>query len=235
VEKRKSYVILNITPEKEGDIMSRTNLRWIAVFILFAASMLNAADITVVKSGSDKSLIDFADFSGAGKDGALFKSTLEKDLKLSGWFMISAPGRGVLLANGAANDFGGQVNVSISVTSMAGRTYLSSRYASADARRLAHQVADEIVEAVKGVKGIASTRIVMIGVRNGKQDLYVCDADGGNFMQITHDNAVCLAPAWSPDGMSVVYTSYYEGGPHAYLLNLAKKDRKSTRLNSSHT
>lgn len=26
--------------------------------------------------------------------------------------------------------------------------------------------------------------------------------------------------------MSVVYTSYYEGGPHAYLLNLARKSRR---------
>lgn len=206
--------------------MSRTNFRWIAVFILCAASMLNAADITVVKSGSDKSRIDLSAFSGTGKAGALFKSTLENDLKLSGWFLISAPGQGVLLAAGSANDSGAQVNVSISVRSRAGKTYLSSRYRSDDARRLAHRVADEIVKAVKGVKGIASTRLVMIGMRSGKQDLYVCDADGGNFMRITHDNAVCLSPDWSPDGMSVVYTSYFEGGPHAYLLNLTRKSRR---------
>ena len=55
-------------------------------------------------------------------------------------------------------------------------------------------LADEIVQAVKGVKGIASTRIAMIGSHGARKDLYLCDADGGNLVKITNQGAVCLSP-----------------------------------------
>lgn len=208
--------------------MRKAVLSAIAALCFCAVFSAEGADIDVVKSGAGKSRLDLSGVRGSGKAGGVFKSTLENDLKLSGWFLISAPGKGVLLGNGTAADSGGRLSVSIRVSSRAGKTYLSDRYSSssAEARRLAHEVADDIVEAVKGVKGIASTRIIMIGSRGGKKDLYVCDADGGNFIRITHDSAVCLSPSWSVDGGSVVYTSYFGGGPHVYLVDLARKSRR---------
>ena len=196
---------------------------------LLAAVMVNAADITVVKTGgAGKSLLDLSAIRASGTGATTFKKTLENDLKLSGWFQISAPGKGVLIASGSAADSGGKVSVTVKVASRAGKTYLSDRYSStsSSARRLAHQVADEIVEAVKGVKGIASTRIMMIGSRSGGKDLYMCDADGGNFIRVTHDKAVCISPNWHPNGNSIVYTSYYQGNPHVYSINILKKSRR---------
>lgn len=198
------------------------------VVIMLSVLSLKGADIAVVKSGAGKTRIDLSALRGSGQGGSEFKRTLENDLKLSGWFLISAPGQGVLIGTGTAADSGGRLSVGIKVASRAGKTYHSDRYSgtSSNARKLAHEVADDIVEAVKGVKGIASTRIIMTGSRSGKRDLYVCDADGGNFIRITHDNALCLSPNWSPDGRSVVYTSYFAGSPHAYLVNLAGKSRR---------
>ncbi len=205
--------------------MKRLALTLIGLALVSAVSP--AADIDIVKSGAGKSHIDLSAITASGKAGALFKSTLENDLKLSGWFTISAPGKGLLVARGSAAESGGRISASVSVTSRAGKRYVSERYGGSaeNARRMAHQAADDIVEAVKGVKGIASTRIVMVGSRGTKKDLYVCDADGGNFMRVTRDDAVCLSPSWHPDGKSVAYTSYYQGSPHVYRISLEHKTR----------
>lgn len=200
----------------------------ICIMILVGALIGEGADIAVVKSGAGKTRIDLSALTAAGRGGADFKSALENDLKRSGWFLISAPGQGVLLGAGTCADSGGRLSIGIEVSSREGKRYLGNRYSGAadGARKLAHEVADDIVEAVKGVKGIASTRIIMVGSRSGKKDLYVCDADGGNFIRVTHDDAVCLSPNWSPDGDNIVYTSYLDGSPHAYLVSLARKSRR---------
>jgi TolB protein len=97
---------------------------------------------------------------------------------------------------------------------------------SGEARTLAHQVADEIVKAITGRDGIASTRIVMVGNRSGKKELYLCDADGGRLMQLTRDGSVSVAPSWGPDGNTIYYTSYLKGFPDLYEIQLRTGDRK---------
>ena len=105
----------------------------VAIAALFFSAVFSAesADIDLVKAGAGKSRLDLSGIRGSGKAGGIFKSTLENDLKLSGWFLISAPGKGVLLANGTATDGGGRLSVSIKVSSRAGKTYLSDRYSGA--------------------------------------------------------------------------------------------------------
>ena len=184
-----------------------------------------AADIDIVGSGASKLRIDLSGISAGGNAGSEFKKALENDLKRSGWFVISAPGQGLISVNGSAAEGGGSVSAAISVQNREGRGFLSERYSGPEARRLAHKAADDIVKAVKGINGIASTRIVMIGSVGGRKDLYVCDADGGSFTRLTQDNAVCLSPSWHPGGQAVVYTSYFEGNPHVYKVDLARKTR----------
>jgi TolB protein len=97
---------------------------------------------------------------------------------------------------------------------------------SARAVSLAHKVSDAIVWSVKQRKGIASTRIVMIGSRDGRKDLYMCDYDGRNLTKTTQDGAICLSPNWHPDGEKIVYTSHHEGGrPMVFMIDLASKAR----------
>jgi TolB protein len=108
------------------------------------------------------------------------------------------------------------------VTASTGKNFLDKTYGEENkkARRLAHKVADEILLAVKNVKGIASTRIVMVGNVGGKKDLYMCDADGGSMVQLTKDGVPCMSPRWSPDGNSIAYLSYRSGFPDVYVMDL---------------
>ncbi len=50
------------------------------------------------------------------------------------------------------------------------------RMPAPEARRMAHQVADDIIQALCGHPGMSATRIVMVGNRTGQKELYICDS-----------------------------------------------------------
>lgn len=181
-------------------------------------------DTTVVKKGAERYTIEVSSLKPVGGGSSqLFLKTLEKDLVYSGWFSV-VPQGGALKAGGTCQDSAGMLKVQCSLQgATTGRTYFRRTYTGASnrARALAHELADAIVLAVTGRPGIASTRIVMIGKRSGGKDLYVCDSDGRNMMQITKDRSVCLSPDWGPDGASLVYTSFRGGYPDVYYVDLS--------------
>lgn len=181
------------------------------------------ADTTVVKKGGDRYTIALSSLKSAGgKSSQLFLSTLAKDLEYSGWFTVVRQG-GAITLDGTCHETGGELQVRCALQARStGRNYFRRTFSgeSSRSRTLAHAVADAIVLAVTGKPGIASTRLVMIGKRNAGKDLYICDADGQNMMQITKDRAVCLSPDWGPDGASLVYTSFRGGYPDVYYVDL---------------
>ena len=58
-------------------------------------------------------------------------------------------------------------------------------------------------------------RIAFLSNRSGIRQLYVCDADGSNLVQLTSFAAGVELPypAWSPDGKSLCFTANVEGQP----------------------
>jgi TolB protein len=79
-----------------------------------------------------------------------------------------------------------------------------------DARRLAHQFADDIISRLSGgVPGIAATRIAYVSNRSGRKEIWVMDYDGSNQTQVTHQlSTIALTPRWSPDGTQIAFTCY---------------------------
>lgn len=206
----------------------RRMLLWFVVLTLLSSEAFAAKVIPVVKpSGSGKVNIELSGLNESGAAANVFRKTLEGDLNQSGWFTLVAKGQGGILVNGNCVDSDGRLAVKCEVKG-GGRNYLGRTYGdeSGNARKLAHKVADDIVFAVKGIKGVASTRIALIGKVGGKKDLYLCDADGGGLTRITKDNAICLALNWAPDGNSLVYTSYAGNYPDVYMVNLATYKRR---------
>ena len=183
------------------------------------------AQVTVYGTeGFRKAALSVGGLRATGAQSAVFLKTLKSDLRRSGWFSLVEGAGGSLVLRGTAADQSGQVSVFCRVVQTGGRSLLKRQYADKGEgpKRLAHRVADDIVWAVKHVQGIASTRIVMVGSRGGNKDLYVCDADGGHLEQITRRKAPCLGPSWSPDGRSIVYTSWHGGFPDVYRITFAK-------------
>lgn len=204
--------------------------RWISVLVFFSVLSAAPAQVRVTKAMNEVSSLDIAQFVGrSGGAPAVFRQTLEADLKASGWFSLGGGGRAEFSLLGEAVMAGAGLEVSCEAYNVASREKLLGKtYKTTDreVRRLAHKVADDIVLALTGHKGVASTRILLIGNRTGKKEVYLCDADGQNLRQLTRDNSIGMAPKWSPDGTRFVYTSFRSQFPDVYLVNLNTGDRK---------
>ena len=77
--------------------------------------------------------------------------------------------------------------------------------------RLALRIADDVVGAVTGVRGAASTEIAFISTRTGRREVMVMDASGAHARAATHSDAVKAFPEWLPGGGGVLYTAYVTG------------------------
>ncbi len=187
------------------------------------------AQIQVVKSANQKLCIDFSGLRPATDDASrTFAQTLENDLRNSSWFN-PLRGNGELRLIGTIHQTGGKLKAVCQIYRRCDQERLFSKSYRMDAdcaRTLAHRVADEIVVAITGHKGIASSRIALVGLRNGVKELYLCDSDGGELTQLTHDGRIIVGPNWSPDGDSVIYTSFLRGFPDVYRLDLRRGKRK---------
>lgn len=195
-----------------------------AALALSVVSPLLAQDIRIVGTAADAKIpVSLRELTGGGTAAEnQFLAVLGSDLSRSGWFSVSAAAP-VIVLRGNSRIAGSTLEVRCEVVNRAtGKSYFSRTYRDTVARApvAAHALADAIVEAVKGVKGIASTRIAMIGSREGRKDLYVVGSDGQNLVQMTRDGVPCLSPAWTPDARGLYYTSFVRGFPDIYRINL---------------
>ncbi|MGH9714979.1 MAG: Tol-Pal system beta propeller repeat protein TolB [Candidatus Acidiferrales bacterium] len=79
----------------------------------------------------------------------------------------------------------------------------------ADARRLAHQFADDIIARLSGgLPGIAQTQIAYVSTKSGNKEIWAMDYDGANQHQLTHLKSISLTPRWSPDATRIAFTCY---------------------------
>lgn len=88
-------------------------------------------------------------------------------------------------------------------------------------RRIIHRFANEVVEALTGEKGIFETKLLFVSDTTGSKEVYISDYDGYNPREVTRNGSINLSPQWSPDGSKILYTSYKEGRPILYMLELA--------------
>lgn len=201
--------------------------KFLVLFIL-SACCTASAQVRVAKSSDRKIIINLAGLRAGGSAAQTFFQTLEKDLRLSGWFQTVRSG-GDLQLSGSVAKKGSGLSAALRVTRAADRATLLSRGYSlkaVHARTLAHRAADDIVEAVTGRKGIASTKVAVIGTQSGAKEIYLCDADGGGLIQLTRDKSIVVGPKWTPNGESLLYTSFVRGFPDIYAVNLRTGKRQ---------
>jgi TolB protein len=83
-------------------------------------------------------------------------------------------------------------------------------------RVIAHRFANEIIKELTGAPGIFATRMLFVAERTGNKEIYMCDYDGKNIKQLTHNSSINLSPRWSPNGKKILFTSYKLGSPVLY-------------------
>jgi TolB protein len=78
-----------------------------------------------------------------------------------------------------------------------------------DARKLAHQFADDIIGVLSGgVPGIAQTQIAYVSNKTGNKEIWDMDYDGANQHQLSTLKSISLTPRWSPDASRIAFTCY---------------------------
>ena len=207
---------------------------------LLALPLLAQQQITVGVDRQGKDPISLSRLAASGANGELFKRVLQNDLERSGFFYIDPNAQ--TSVSGQLADTANGLNASANVA-WAGRSFSwpnddTPTAARSDARRGAHDLADQIVRRIKNKPGIASSRILFVK-RSGpdNSDLFVCDADGGNITQLTFDNRAVIGPKWDTDSKNLFLTSYVSGGPVVYRTAAEPRAAKTTiaRFNGLNT
>lgn len=149
------------------------------------------------QSGVTADTIDFRDWSAIGAQ-ALVKGTVERE------------GDGLVVEARLFDVVGGK--------QIGGKRY---RAGSDELRRIAHRFADEIMQVLTGERGPFESRIAFASRRKGRfKEIYAMSVDGGDLRAVTRDGSIALAPSWSPDGRSLLFTSFVTGNPSLFMSTL---------------
>ena len=86
---------------------------------------------------------------------------------------------------------------------------------------------------LKNALAFNTGQIVFTSRRDGNNEIYVMDADGGNPENLTNHPAYDADPAWSPDGAKIAFVSSRDGG--ASQIHIMDADGKNPiRLTDGH-
>jgi TolB protein len=97
----------------------------------------------------------------------------------------------------------------------------------ADARRLGHRFADELVRHFTREPGAFSTRIAFVRRSKGAKEIWTADYDGRNAVPVTERGGIAMLPAWSPAGDKLAFTfykrtrNYPNGHPQVWSVDVA--------------
>ncbi len=104
-------------------------------------------------------------------------------------------------------------------------TVLGKRYvevSKAELKKVLRRYGNLLMEMYTGKPGIFFSKIAFIGRRsaNDFKQVYICDFDGSNVVQLTSEPATHLSAHFSPDGRYITYTSFERKNPDLYMHDL---------------
>jgi TolB protein len=177
----------------------------------------SAGPVITVRKGTSQQ-VEVRDIGGPA--GSAATSVLKNDIQLSGSLSLSDGASATVSLSGTAT--GGSFNGI--ATEKTGGVVLQKTY-NGDTRRAVHEFTNDLVETLTGQKGIALSKVAFVANRTGHKEIYTCDYDGARMLQLTHDGAISVSPALSPDGHRLAYTGYQSGYADIYLVDLASGAR----------
>lgn len=206
------------------------------LFLFLCLSLLSPTGVArevikIVKPGAAQTGLDFSGFTSEGPTASAFAQALRKNVLLSSLVKELPPSRADFRVIGEGRVAGERLSVKVEVVNRTGdnRVY-GKQYTvtSGQEEQLARMICDDLMEALTGRPGFASKRLVFVGEQNGTRgkDLFSMYPDGGGLTRLTRDESVVVGPAWSPDGESLIYTSFHRGFPDIYQHRLKTASRR---------
>ena len=106
-----------------------------------------------------------------------------------------------------------------------GRLIVGKRYEDTMEKRklMVLKFIDEILLALTGERGVFDTRIAFVAKDRDVSEIYTINFDGTDLIKRTRLESLTMFPQWSPDGRQIFFTSYLNGNPDSYIMNLETK------------
>lgn len=104
---------------------------------------------------------------------------------------------------------------------LVGREYRASRTRY---REVAHRFSNMVYQAFTGEVGPFNTQVICVRPSTSgprAKDIFRMDYDGHDVAVLVRNGTLNLQPSLSPDGRSLAYTSYRDGFPNVYILQIA--------------
>jgi TolB protein len=166
--------------------------------------------------------IDFyADFQIVTADSFYLKMYEIKEVDLLAWERLGAQ----FVIRLEAEPAGGSVRVNWKILKTIGGDEFSKGTETGTLsswRELAHDVSNALAKALTGDRGIFRTQICYIRkIGKGAKEIFVADYDGANERQVTHTGSINVSPCWTPDGKEIYFTSFKNGDPQLYRVDVA--------------
>ena len=204
----------------------------------FALPVFVAENATATDAAQDISRVIAADLRGTG----LFRqipadahistvTSFNAPIQYNDWQVINAQ---ALITGSVEATSNGQLLVRFRLFDVVSQQPMGDGLQFAGApeswRRMAHAVADQVYERITGEQGYFDTRVAFVaeeGPKNARlHRLAIMDYDGANVQFLTDSRDIVLAPRFSPDGATVIYTALEEGFPQVYYMDLATVTRR---------
>ncbi|MDA8089984.1 MAG: hypothetical protein M0Z61_07165 [Nitrospiraceae bacterium] len=201
-----------------------------AANVLFSLSFANRAQATIyININNPERRVPIAISPLAGLGGSEISKTVQDDLDYTGLFVFLDPKgfterafdpfkredwipAGVLFVLKGTVNFTPEGEFQVSATLYdvdSGRALLSKTYNAPEdlIRPLAHSMAEDIYQALTGMKGPFTSRLAFITLKRGKKDIVVSDWDSRRMRFLGLNESMLLPPRWSRDGRSLLYSA----------------------------
>jgi TolB protein len=178
------------------------------------------------------------DLAGSGRFAPLPKQDLisqpheQAEVNFADWRLLRSEG---LLIGKVSSVDGQTYEVQFQLFDVyKGQQLVGKRYQvpASGLRRLAHQIADQVYQALTGEIGIFATRLAFVTVINNADGskrfaLQVSDADGANPRTVLQSKEPIMSPNWSPDGENISYVSFENGKTEVFVQEMRSGLRNS--------
>lgn len=141
------------------------------------------------------------------------------EIKFPDWKRLGAD----FMVRGSYQVQGSSIRMEGRLFDVAGQRMVKGKVYEGDIRNfksMVHDFADEILLALTGERGVFDTKIAYVQKVGTAKEIFYCDFDGSNPVQVTRDNNLALSPAWSSDMSQLAYVSYRDGAAKIYSLNV---------------
>ena len=198
----------------------------LTVLALAVAAGAWAKDVAVVrKEAADNPGVYLASFQGPENIRALLVRTLER----CDWFTVLPGPADAAYVLDATYVAGSPAGLQIVARSGAA-TAADVRQSAGDSEALVYRAVDALIAKLFKNPGLCSARLAFTVASGGRREVFLCNFDGSESVQLTHNGTISTEPAWGPGGRSLVYTVY--GRSRTAVMWLDLQSRRQRLLSS---